>query len=86
MRGKRPMTVIFAIVPGVREGEECGCRGVGRTCDEGGEGVEAKAAYAEVHEVAGCEHGEDVTPAKIAVFAGEEVDDDKGVVLGAQRG
>ena len=48
--------------------------------------MEAKAACAEEHEVAGCEHGEDITPAKIAVLAGEEVDDDEGVVLGAQRG
>ena len=70
----------------MREGEECRGRGVGHTCDEGGEGMEAKAACAEVHEVAGCEHGEDVTPAKIAVFAGEEVDDDEGIVLGSQGG
>ena len=48
--------------------------------------MEAKAAYAKIHEVACCEHGEDITPAKIAVFAGEEVDDDKGIVLGSQRG
>jgi len=70
----------------MREGEKCRGRGVGRTCDEGGEGVEAKAACAEVHEVACCEHGEDVTPTKIAVFAGEEVDDDEGIVLRSQRG
>ena len=48
--------------------------------------MEAKAACAEVHEVACCEHGEDVAPAKVAVLAGEEVDDDEGIVLGAQRG
>ena len=70
----------------MREGEECRGRSVGRARDEGGEGVETKAAYAEVHEVACCEHGEDVTPAKVAVFAGEEVDDDEGVVLGSQGG
>ena len=69
----------------MRESEKCGCRSIGSTCDEGGEGMEAKAAYAEIHEVAGCEHGEDVTPAKIAVFAGEEVNDNEGIVLGSQR-